>query len=413
MSAQPATPAAAIAADAVMAPRRRILYVESNSDGTIGGSFFSLLFLIAGIDRCRYQAVVAFSAPNALIPRFEAAGARVLICPIAPPVILSGRLGRLVARAGNLLRGFVLEPLRLARLLRREKIGLVHLNNSIIRNHPWMLAARFAGVPCMTHERGINPDFPGRARWLARKLDAVVCISQAVRSNFERCKLGDLRLVTIHNGLDPQQMVVRTAAADIRAELKVAADRRLIGIVGNVKLWKGQEVVIRAMGSLRERFPELVCLLIGDNSPDDVAYRDRIVQLIGELGLRERVLVTGYRANVADYVNALDVLIHASIDPEPFGRVLLEGMALHKPLVASRGGAVPEIVADGVTGRLFTPGDPADLARCLEAVLSDPAVAARMGEAGYRRLVDHFSISSNIAATETIYRSIFREDSRS
>ena len=70
------------------------------------------------------------------------------------------------------------------------------------------------------------------------------------------------------------------------------------------------------------------------------------------------MIITGYRNDVADYVNALQILVHASILPEPFGRVLLEGMALRKPLVASDGGAVPEIVVDGVTGLLFRPGDP-------------------------------------------------------
>src|SRR6187455_2013969 len=107
----------------------RILYVEGNVDGTVGGSFFSLLFLVSGLDRPRFEPVVAFAADNALRPRFHAAGITTLVHPTPRPVTLRGPAGRLIAKGANFLRGWVMEPLRLARLLRRERIQLLHLNN--------------------------------------------------------------------------------------------------------------------------------------------------------------------------------------------------------------------------------------------------------------------------------------------
>jgi glycosyltransferase involved in cell wall biosynthesis len=154
-------------------------------------------------------------------------------------------------------------------------------------------------------------------------------------------------------------------------------------------------VVIRAIGILRDRFPDLVCLLIGDTSPDDSAYRVQILQQIADAGLAGRVLVTGFRPDVANYIAASEILVHASVNPEPFGRVLLEGMALHKPLVASNGGAVPEIVVDGETGLLFTPGDPESLAGRLQELLEDSARLERMGQAGYLRMSGEFTIAQN------------------
>lgn len=384
---------------------QRILYVEGNVDGTIGGSYYSLLFLVAELDRARYQPIVLFASSHRLVPRFEAVGAKVIVRKPMGPLVLPGPL-RLVAKAVNLWRGAVAEPRRLAELLRREKIALVHLNNSIIRNHPWMVAARMARIPCMTHERGINPSFPQRATTLAKGLDAVICISRAVHDNFQSLGLGHLKLVTIHNGLDPAEMKVTRDPADIRRELGLTPKGRLIGIVGNIKPWKGQEVVIEAMAQLKERYPDLVCLLIGDNSPDDAAYRQRIADQIREQGLDGRVVITGFRLDVANYVNALDVQVHASVNPEPFGRVLLEGMALSKPLVASGGGAVPEIVLDGQTGFLFQPGNAASLTGRLDALLADPRMAAAMGAAGRRRLETEFSIEHNVRATEGIYRTV-------
>lgn len=384
-------------------PATRILYVEGNVDGTIGGSYYSLFYLVAGLDRGRFEPIVVFATDNSLVPRFNAAGVRTMIRRPPQPTVMRSAIGGIIAKAANFIRGWMLEPARLAALLRSERIALVHLNNSIVRNHSWMVAARLARIPCITHERGINPRFPFRARLLARRLAAVVCISRAVHDNFVANGLASLRLVTIHNGLDPAEMRVTRSTAEIRAELGISAQARVIGIVGNIKPWKGQEVVIRAIARLRDRFPDLVCLLIGDTSPDDSAYRAQILGQIADAGLAGRVLVTGFRRDVANYIAALEILVHASVNPEPFGRVLLEGMALHKPLVASNGGAVPEIVVDGGTGLLFTPGDSESLAARLLVLLEDAERLERMGNAGYQRMSSEFTIAHNVRTTQELY----------
>jgi glycosyltransferase involved in cell wall biosynthesis len=381
----------------------RVLYVEGNVDGTIGGSYFSLLFLVSGLDRSRYEPLVVFAAEHSLLPRYHAANVRTLICPPPKPVVLRGKLASLAGKAANLIRGAVLEPRRLARLLREERIDLVHLNNSIVRNHSWMIAARLAGIPCITHERGINAQFKERDRRLARSLKAVICISAAVRENFVKLGLSHLPLVTIHNGLDPNEMRVTRSAKEVRSELGIPEGARVIGIVGNIKPWKGQEVVIQAMGAIHREFPDVVCLLIGDTSPDDASYRTQIAGTIERLGLGRNVIVTGYRKDVANFVNLLEIQVHASILPEPFGRVLLEAMALEKPLVASGGGAVPEIVDNDRTGLLFEPGQAEALAQSLRMLLKDPARASQMGRAGRQRLEAEFSITHNVAETQRLY----------
>jgi len=389
-----------------MSTAKRVVYVEGNVDGTIGGSYFSLLFLVSGLDRSRFEPLVVFAADNSLRPRFEERGVRTMVRPPPAPIVLRAPLLSLVAKALNFLIGAVIEPIRLAALLRRERIDLVHLNNSITRNHSWMIAARLAGIPCITHERGINPRFKERDRRLAKGLEAVVCISSAVRENFLRLGLGHLRLFTIHNGLDPDEMRVTRPPEDIRRELGISPSARLIGIVGNIKPWKGQEVVIRAAAQLRAEFPELVCLLIGDTSPEEAAYRVKINNMIDELGLHDHVIVTGFRTDVANYVNALEIQIHASVLPEPFGRVLLEAMSLAKPLVASNDGAVPEIVVDGETGFLFEPGNSEALAERLRVLLRDPARAAAFGRKGRERLEAQFSIRHNVQETERLYQQL-------
>ena len=387
---------------------KRLLYVEGNVDGTVGGSYFSLLYLASSLDRSRFEPVVAFSAETPLRRSFHEAGIRTILRPLSAAAKYRGSLGRLLAKGVNFSRGFVTEPLSLARLLRAEDIDLVHLNNSIVRNHPWMVAAKIAGVPCITHERGINSRYSSRTRWLARGLKAVVCISAAVRDNCVAHGLGCLPLVTIPNGLDPSAIAVTRTSAEVRGEYNIGPEQPLVGIIGNIRWWKGQEIVVRALGLLRDEFPDLACLMVGAASPEDASYLKELEDLIEKLQLRGKVVITGYRSDVANYIAALNIQIHASISPEPFGRVLLEGMALGKPLVASNGGGVPEIVVHGQTGLLYEPGNPEALASALRTLLIDAGRAAAMGRAGRQRLEARFSVRQNVEATQALYERLLR-----
>jgi glycosyltransferase involved in cell wall biosynthesis len=388
--------------------RKRVMYVEGNPDGTIGGSFYSLLFLVKNLDRSRFEPIVVFSKANALMPAFQAAGVEVIVRPLAPPVHARSVVLRPFARLANVLLALVVEPLRLAALLRRRSVALLHLNNSIERNHPWIIAAVLARVRCITHERGINQRLSLPARLLVSRLHRVICISSAVRENLLRLGVPGGKLRTIWNGLDPVEMKVCKDRATLLAEFGLQPSTRLVGLVGNIREWKGQAVVVEAMEIVARECPDVACLLIGHHSEGDVAYLRSIEARIASAGLQGRVLITGYRANVADYVAALELLIHASILPEPFGRVLLEGMALRKPLVASRGGAVPEIVDDGSTGLLFEPGNARDLAEKLLRLLASPTESRAMGEAGYERLRTQFGIDVNAARTMAVYEDLLR-----
>jgi glycosyltransferase involved in cell wall biosynthesis len=124
------------------------------------------------------------------------------------------------------------------------------------------------------------------------------------------------------------------------------------------------------------------------------------------LKLDDVIIFTGMRSDVPSVVNVLDVLIHASLDPEPFGRVLLEGMALNKPVITNDIGAGPEIVVDNQTGLVVKHGDSQELARAIQWILNNPKEAAEMGTRGRIRLEENFHIRKHIDRLETLYGSI-------
>jgi glycosyltransferase involved in cell wall biosynthesis len=299
---------------------------------------------------------------------------------------------------------------RYARFLRRERIDVVHLNNSVTRNNDWMLAALFRRTPCITHERGINAAFPPLARFFAPRLSAVICISAAVRDNMIRRGIPSRNLHVIHNGLDPAEMVPSGSVDQLRSAFDLGDHSPVIGVVSNIKEWKGQHVVVQALPAIKDAFPNVLCLFIGDTAQADRYYEIRLRTMVADLRLEDAVRFLGYQPNVADSLALLDAAILPSTD-EPFGRVLLEAMAMRKPIVASRSGAVPEIVIDGVTGYTFSDGDSRELSECIVKLLRQPDTARSMGEKGFHRLVDEFHVRRNVARTLNLYESVVTKGS--
>ena len=400
-----------------MTPRPlRVLFCEQNVDGTIGGSYYSLLYLIQGLDRARYQPTVVFYTDHALIPAYKQAGAETLVWPRPASFKFASSLPRwfhwlrplalATQQALNLLRKFLLPALYRSWFLWRRGIDLVHLNNSVLYNHDWMLAARLTRTPCVTHERGINERFPAAAHYFGRGLDAVICISEAVRLNMIERGADFGNLQTIHNGLDASLLQCRTPPAELRARFGIAPDAPIVGMIGNIKAWKGQEIVVRAIARVRKEIPSVRCVVVGDTSPRDRGYEQSLRALVTTEGLDEHVLFAGYQKDVADFLTMFDVVVHASVLPEPFGRVVLEAMACRRPVVGSRDGGITEIIEHGRTGLTFETGDDAALADAVLRLLRNPVEAREMAARGHERLLRHFDIASNVTAIQRLYERV-------
>jgi glycosyltransferase involved in cell wall biosynthesis len=235
----------------------------------------------------------------------------------------------------------------------------------------------------------------------------VICVSEAVRNNMVEQGIGAENLVVIHNGVDPDRVKVGIPANEIRKEFEIEADAPIIGIGGNIRKWKGQEVVIRATSLIKKKFPNIRCFIIGDTGSEHARYKERLFNLVSELKLEGNIIFTGYRKNLADYFNAMDIVLHASVLPEPFGRVLIEAMALKKPLIGARGGAIPEIIEHEVTGLMCEPGNVEEYANAIERLLADNESAREMGRKAYERLQKEFHIKRNVEKTEQLYEQIF------
>jgi glycosyltransferase involved in cell wall biosynthesis len=397
----------------------KVLYCENNVDGTIGGSYYSLLYLVKNLDRQRYHPIVIFYTEHSLLSAYREAGVETYVWKKARTFSFGGAhhsiwkllrpirpIALVFQKALNVLREFVFPSLARAWYLKRNGVQIVHLNNSILYNHDWMFAAKLAGTRCVTHERGINDAFRTSAKFFGKRLDAVICISEAVRQNMQARGADFGNLVVIHNGLDPSSMKIKTRPDVLRVAYAIPPEAVVIGMVGNIKAWKGQDTLVRAMDRVRRVFPSVRCVFVGDTSPSDKEYEQSLHALVASLGLDKQVVFTGFQRDVGDFLMMFDVVVHASVLPEPFGRVILEAMACRKPVIGARAGAIPEIVEEGKTGLTFPPGDAERLAEAIMLLAGDREKGQRFGEAGFNRLVSEFHIARNIGATQGLYERI-------
>lgn len=391
---------------------KRVLFFEHNLDNTVGGSHYCLLEICRYLDRSRFTPIACFSQTNTLIEEFRATGAEVIIEPPLPALHFAPRRG--LARkalgplqsAANAWRTLVTSSSRWRRRLRELEVDVVHLNNSSGGDHDLVAGAFRLGIPAIAHQRGYPQEIGRIERWFAHRLDAIISISTSVSDDLRRQGMYGPNTVLVHDGIDPERVLKNADGAGARARFGIPAGVPLVGVVGNVKGWKGQDTLIRAMKLVVARHPETRCLVVGSNA--DPPYMKKIAQHVAEGGLGERVIFTGYEKFPAACMAAMDVVVHTSTAPEPFGLVVLEGMAVGRPVVATKHGGPLDVIVEGESGFLTPPDDEVALADVLNRLLDDPALRSRVGEAGRRRLHEKFTAKHNIAGIEAVYERLLR-----
>ena len=304
----------------------------------------------------------------------------------------------------SLLWRYPLSTLWLIRLILQLKVDLVHTNSGVLPSPA--LAAKLTGRRHMWHIREFLSEFPSVWRvyqyYMCLLSTKVITISRTVQSQFaaglqDRCSI-------VYDGLGEDAMAVDEAeVAKFRSG--IGDSHLLIGVIGRIK-WvrKGQEVLVKAAGLLRDRFPTARYVIVGSVAPGNQDHLIRLRELVQELRLDDRVVFTGDVEDPKPLYAAFDVTVVPSVQPEPFGCVVMESMAVGTPVIGSRSGGIPEQIIDQKTGLLFTPGDEVDLARALERVMSDERLRLDMGRKSRQRYIEMFRIEETYRRLNQIFR---------
>ena len=289
--------------------------------------------------------------------------------------------------------------LRVARALVTARPDVVHTHGHFA-GAAGRLAARLVGLTTVVHHlHTTDLTLRLRHRHLERLLSVltrrVICCSDAVAEHARRdLGISWQRVVVVRNGIEPPPPIGRDAAL-------LALGRPpgpVIGCVGSLQPHKGHAQLLQAVAALPERDRSGSLILAGEG-PE----RARLEALAASLGLGGMVRFLGERADVRSLLPAFDLMVAPSIGREGLGVAVLEAMDAGIPVVASRVGGLPEVVIDRTTGILVPEGDVKALAAAMQAVLSDPAQARALGEAGRRRVEDEFRAAAMVRRIESIY----------
>jgi glycosyltransferase involved in cell wall biosynthesis len=383
--------------------RLRVVYLDHVAQ--MSGAEIALARLLDVLSDVRAHVILAEDGP--LVARLVEAGASVEVLPLHPSARTvrrdDVRPGRIGARGLLEAASYVL---RLAIRLRRLRPDVVH-TNSLKAGVYGTLAARLARRRVVWHVRDsidgtyMPPLAAAAVRRLVQRLPhAVIANSHATLAT-----LGSARATAVVYSVVPE--VVPEPRQSAKARRRGGDPSPLVvGMVGRLARWKGQHVFLEAFAKAfpagDERAAIVGTAMFGG---DDDAYGRELVALAARLKIAERVEFRGFRENVWDELSMFDVLVHASTIAEPFGQVIVEGMAMGLPVVATGAGGPAEIITADVDGILYPPGDTRALAEQLLRLASDRALRERLGSAARRRARD-FSAETVVARMTSVYEHV-------
>jgi glycosyltransferase involved in cell wall biosynthesis len=383
----------------------RILCVANPAD--IYGAGRSLLRLTSRLAKDGHAVEVILPCDGPLRPCLEEAGVRTLIHTDLP--VLARRNLRTPRACLHWLWQVVTSTIRLTAHIRASRPDIVHTNTAVLVSSG--LAAKLCGVPHVWHVREFCADVSRLwlvYQWLMYAFSSVlICISDAVANQFHS-RIRNRRVVVIHCGIPAGEFTPPTAerVLDIRRKYALTG-RPLVGVVGRINLeQKGQDVFVQAAAALASKFPEAGFVVVGSPFQGNQEHRRRLDRLVEELRLGDRISFTGDVEDVAAMYAALGVCVLPVRKPEGLGNVLIEAMAMGKPVVGSAIGGIPEIIEDGKNGFLVEPNDAGALADALERLLADPELCRRMGQEGRRRFDDCFEFSAFFSKMWSVYESV-------
>ena len=256
----------------------------------------------------------------------------------------------------------------------------------------------------MCHQRGILSEYHMRGtHFIASLVDRYIAVSWATKEDMVRFGLPGERICVVHNAIDTQY----ASKISVPKSPCLCNDEAFnVVMVGTLQKWKGQDVFIQAAKQVVERYPKARFYMVGSVPKGDrKEYEDELKELISNLRLEGKAILTGQRSDMLAIQSHANVIVHASVEPEPFGRVIIEGMMLGKPVIASNLGGPCEIIEDKVDGFLINPGDPEDMANKIIKILKNPRMAQMLGERARKKVLKHFVPRIHTKKIESIYNS--------
>lgn len=267
------------------------------------------------------------------------------------------------------------------------------------------LAASMAGVPAVLFQHGPVGSWTDGAATMVR------CDHILVASTFMSQQQRQRSWRDRHISITPYSVDLSIAAGEraplraiVSAKHDIPPDAFVIGLLARFDPWKGIDFALRALAPLLRQRQRVRLMIVGGQYRHFYpGYGDRLRRIAEEEGILEQVIFAGFQLDVRPYYARLDALLHASIQEEPFGLTIVEGMAAEVPVVAADGGGPREIVADGIDGLLYEPANEAALRAAVMRLLDEPGLIARLVSAGAAKVEARYRAQTMMASLAAVY----------
>lgn len=379
-----------------MLTKIKILHIHTRA--IVGGSGSNTLLSMEGLDKERYEAVLATNPEGPLID--EAKRRHLRVEPIR----------HMVNRIDPIFD--ILALLELISLMKKENFTIVHTHNSkagILGR----LAAWLCGVPIIIHTIHScvfkYPNLSGFQRrlffWIERLInpitDKFITISEPLKQEFINAGFGSPdRFVTIYSGIELDRFKTPVNIENKKEEIGIKREDLVVGAIARFDEGKGYEEFIKAAAMVLKALPKARFILVGDGP-----LKQTIENMATNMNIFDRCIFTGIRGDVSELTATFDISVLAS-HYEGMGRVLLEAQARGVPVVATRVGGIPDIVKDGETGLLVEVGDIHGLSKAIATLLNDKPLREKMGNAATRWLDERFSATTMVNKIARLYEEL-------
>ena len=386
----------------------KVVYL--NPSGQLGGAEVSLLDILASMRAAEpdWQLRLIVGEDGPLVHRAIALGVPATVIPYPPSLAMLGDAGAGGPAGHHLSRPALLRKLlssgpavvsyirRLRHVLREQEPDVIHTNG--FKMHLLGAWSRPSSVPVVWHIHDYVSARPvmGRAlRRYASRCAMAITNSRSVAEDISTVCGNRLPVRTIYNGVDLKRFSPTGTVLDLDAlsGLPPATSRTIrIGMLATLARWKGHTTFLKAMSLLPEQLPVRGYILSGAiyQTAGSQHSIEELRSLAAELGISHRVGFTGFVDHPAAAMRALDIVVHASTQPEPFGLVIVEGMACGRAVIASHAGGATELFTAGTDALSHPPGDAAALARCIMQLVEDADLRSRLGKASRATVEQRF-----------------------
>ena len=363
----------------------KVKILHLTTDSRIGGAEKNIIALVTHLDKAKYEnKVVALMPGGELISKLRGCGIK--------------------AECLGMKNKFDLGAIfKLYRLIKDSKIDILH-TYLFHANILGRVLGRLARVPVIISSIRVME----RRRhhlwidWLTnRMVDVETCVCEAVRKfTIEKGKIEPRKLVTIPNAIDVQQYELNMDVEQKKRELGLGSSHSILGVVGRLHKQKGHIYLLKAMRQIIKEYPGAVLLVMGDGP-----LRMRLRQVCSKLLIHMYVKFLGLRHDIKEITALIDVFILPSLW-EGMPNVLLEAMALGRPIVATRVGGVDEMIEDGTSGVLVPPADKKALAEAVIHLLGRPDKGRGLGQMARKQVARRFPIEGMVKRTEKLYEEL-------